>query len=99
MPLFTQGPWGTRQSNGVIREEALSQRYQLSLGVLEPEVSHVGCWPRPCDQAPVKSLDTKASVSFPGWLHAHGHPSLLGKAGVVRDSTRRHLEAPNLGPI
>lgn len=44
-----------------------------------------------CNEAPVKTLDTEAQVSFPGWqymLHVHCHTLPLGEKHISTPSGR-----------
>ena len=59
---------------------------------LETEVCHM----EPRYGAPVKTLETKTQVSFPGWQYSiHIVTHHCQKSGSVHDSTeRRQVEAP-----
>lgn len=44
--------------------------YHLYLWWGWPVISHTGSQPCLCDQTPIKTLHTKAQVSFPGWQYS-----------------------------
>lgn len=55
---------------------------------LKTEIHHVGGQLCICDRAPIKTLDTKVQVSFPGWQYSV-HVSYINTRKVSLDSLRR----------